>query len=57
MNQDHSAWREAWYEAELKRLQSIEEHPTGKTWAHPTDVLLAVAAVVVIALLCLGVFK
>jgi hypothetical protein len=57
MKQDHSAWRSQWYEDELARLAALEEHPQGRTWAHPADVLIAIAAVVVVTLLCLGVFK
>ena len=55
--QDHSAWRAAWYEAELARLASLEEHPQGRTWDHPTDVLIAIAFVIVLTLLFVGVFK
>jgi hypothetical protein len=53
--QDHSAWREVWYEAELARLQSLEQHPQGKTWSHPADLLIAVLFVVVLTCLFLGV--
>jgi len=55
--QDHNAWREAWYEAELARLQSLEEHPQGPTWGHPTDLPIAAAAVIVVTLLFVGAFQ
>jgi hypothetical protein len=57
MKQDHSAWRSQWYEDELARLASLEEHPQGRTWAHPTDLLIAAAAVVVVTLLFVGAFQ
>jgi len=54
--QDHNAWREAWYEAELARLQSLEEHPQGRTWDHPTDVLFLIAFVVLMTCIFAGWF-
>lgn len=56
MKQDFTDFRPAWYETELARLESLKEHPQGKTWAHPADLLIAVALVVVVTLLFVGVF-
>jgi hypothetical protein len=50
-------YRPQWYEDELNRLAELEEHPQGKTWAHPMDVLLAIAFVLVLTAVFVGVFK
>ena len=50
-------YRPQWYEDELDRLASLEEHPHGRTWTHPTDLLFLIAAVVVLTLLFVGAFK
>jgi hypothetical protein len=50
-------FRPAWYVQELERLESLKEHRQGKTWAHPMDVLLAIAFVLVLTAVFVGVFK
>ena len=56
MKQDFTDFRPAWYDAELARLESLEERPQGKTWGHPTDVLLIIGLVIVLTCLFVGVF-
>jgi hypothetical protein len=56
MSQNHTEFRPAWYDAELARLQD-QRCDCAETWTHPTDVLIAIAAVVVVTLLFLGAFK
>lgn len=51
-----SDFRPQWYVQELERLESLKEHPQGKTWSHPADLLIAIAFVVVVTLLFVGVF-
>ena len=50
-------YRPQWYEDELERLASLEEHPHGRTGTHPMDVLLAIAFVLVLTAVFVGVFK
>lgn len=57
MKQDFTDFRPAWYDAELARLESLEERPQGKTWGHPTDVLFAIGLVIVLTCLFVGVFR
>jgi hypothetical protein len=51
-----SDFRPAWYVQELERLESLKEHRHGKTWGHPTDVLLVIGLVIVLTCLFVGVF-
>ena len=55
MSQNHAQFRPAWYDAELARLQD-QRCECAETWAHPVDVLLAVAFVIVLTLLFVGAF-
>lgn len=43
-----------WYKAELARAAAEEQRK--KTWGHPMDLLLAIAFVVVLTCLFVGVF-
>lgn len=52
-----SDFRPQWYVDELARLDSLKEHPQGKTWTHPVDWLLAIGLVGVVACIALGVFS
>lgn len=56
MSQNHTEFRPAWYDQEMARLQD-QRCECAETWTHPVDVLLAVAFVVVLTLLFVGVFK
>jgi hypothetical protein len=56
MSQNHSEFRPAWYEDELERLASLEEHPHGRTWSHPTDVLFLIAFVALMTAIFVGWF-
>ncbi len=56
MKQDFTDFRPAWYEAELARLESLEERPQGKTWGHPTDLLFLIAFVVIGTAIFVGWF-
>jgi hypothetical protein len=49
-------YRPQWYEDELERLASLEEHPQGKTWAHPMDLLFLIAFVVLMTCIFAGWF-
>ena len=55
MSQNHAEFRPAWYQAEMDRLQD-QRCECAETWAHPVDVLLAVAFVAVLTLLFVGAF-
>jgi hypothetical protein len=50
-------FRPAWYEDELRRLDALKEHPQGRTWKHPMDLVLAIGLVGVVACAALGVFS
>lgn len=56
MKAPYRPYRPQWYEDELDRLASLEEHPQGRTWSHPTDVLLAIAFVAVLTAVFVGAF-
>jgi hypothetical protein len=56
MSQNHSEFRPAWYDAELERLAALEEHPHGRTWSHPTDLLFLIAFVVIGTAIFVGWF-
>jgi hypothetical protein len=49
-------YRPQWYEDELDRLASLEEHPHGRTWSHPTDVLFLIAFVALMTAIFVGWF-
>jgi hypothetical protein len=55
MSQNHSEFRPAWYEDELARLQD-QRCDCAETWAHPMDVLLAIAFVLVLTAVFVGWF-
>ena len=50
-------FRPAWYVQELERLESLKERPQDRTWGHPMDVALAIAFVLVLTAVFVGVFK